>query len=369
MKPLRVLLTADSSGGVWTFTTDLVEGLDAAGCEILLLVTGGGLDEETRSNMKGCSGVTLVEDDTPLEWMHKPWDAIDASEERLLRIERDFRPDVVHLGSYSHAAFGWRAPVLVTAHSCVFSWWAAVNGGFPSSEWCEYHGRVSRGLASARLVAVPTHAMARMLENHYDFSTPTIVVSNGRALSGFRPSPVKQNIILSAGRVWDAGKNMQLLAGIAPTLRLPVRIVGDCTDPVTGSRTAWPSVDLPGKLNASEMRLEFCSASIYAAPALYEPFGLAVLEAAASGCALVLSDIPSFRELWDGCAVFCDPRNLAHWRAVLEEVGGDAEWRQAMSRAAIERSRRFSAVQMVAAYLHCYRKLIAGEQHQLGMAA
>ena len=38
--------------------------------------------------------------------------------------------------------------------------------------------------------------------------------------------------------------------------------------------------------------------------ALYEPFGLAVLEAAQAGCALVLSDIPTFRELWDGAALF-----------------------------------------------------------------
>ncbi len=31
-------------------------------------------------------------------------------------------------------------------------------------------------------------------------------------------------------------------------------------------------------------------------PARYEPFGLSVLEAALSGCALVLGDIPSLRE-------------------------------------------------------------------------
>src|SRR3546814_15067984 len=45
-------------------------------------------------------------------------------------------------------------------------------------------------------------------------------------------------------------------------------------------------------------------AGIFVSPSLYEPFGLAVLEAAMSGCALLLSDIPTFRELWDGAAVF-----------------------------------------------------------------
>ena len=41
-------------------------------------------------------------------------------------------------------------------------------------------------------------------------------------------------------------------------------------------------------------------ASIYALPARYEPFGLSILEAALSGAALVLGDIPSLREVWGG---------------------------------------------------------------------
>ena len=47
--------------------------------------------------------------------------------------------------------------------------------------------------------------------------------------------------------------------------------------------------------------------AVFVSPALYEPFGLAVLEAAQAGCALVLSDIPTFRELWDGVALFVAP--------------------------------------------------------------
>ena len=43
---------------------------------------------------------------------------------------------------------------------------------------------------------------------------------------------------------------------------------------------------------------------IFVSVSRYEPFGLAVLEAAHAGCALVLSDIPTFRELWQGAASF-----------------------------------------------------------------
>ena len=45
-------------------------------------------------------------------------------------------------------------------------------------------------------------------------------------------------------------------------------------------------------------------AAIYALPARYEPFGLSILEAALSGCALVIGDIPSLREIWADAALF-----------------------------------------------------------------
>jgi hypothetical protein len=46
-------------------------------------------------------------------------------------------------------------------------------------------------------------------------------------------------------------------------------------------------------------------------PARYEPFGLSVLEAALSGCALVPGDIASLRGNWDGVAEFVCPDDAA----------------------------------------------------------
>ena len=46
-----------------------------------------------------------------------------------------------------------------------------------------------------------------------------------------------------------------------------------------------------GVLAPAELRRKLERAAIFAAPALYEPFGLGILEAAAAGCALVLGDI------------------------------------------------------------------------------
>ncbi|HEX8375042.1 MAG TPA: glycosyltransferase, partial [Geminicoccaceae bacterium] len=94
------------------------------------------------------------------------------------------------------------------------------------------------------------------------------------------------------------------------------------------------------------------------APARYEPFGLAVLEAAASGCALVLGDILSLRELWGGAARFVsrnEPDALR--RALLDLIGNEAA-RERLGAAARERARAFTRDRMVEGYLEVYAGLL-----------
>ena len=99
--------------------------------------------------------------------------------------------------------------------------------------------------------------------------------------------------------------------------------------------------------------------AILAAPALYEPFGLGVLEAAQAGAALVLGDIPTLRELWDGAATFVDPRDhtdLAH------TLRGRLNSRDALRRAgalAQERARAYTVGAMVDGTLAMHRATLA----------
>ncbi|MEB3829625.1 glycosyltransferase [Phormidium sp. CCY1219] len=67
-------------------------------------------------------------------------------------------------------------------------------------------------------------------------------------------------------------------------------------------------------MSPEELSHWYARAAIYAFPARYEPFGLSVLEAALSGCALVLGDIPRLREMWGDAAVFANPDVARRWR-------------------------------------------------------
>src|SRR5262249_44453325 len=124
-------------------------------------------------------------------------------------------------------------------------------------------------------------------------------------------------------------------------------------------RAAYGQIKSLGALPRPALLDEMRDASIFVSPALYEPFGLTVLEAAASGCALVLSDLPTFRELWDDDALFVDPRDRNELRAALQSVCRDDALRARLQAKARTRARRYSQRAVVGAYLRLYREMTA----------
>src|SRR5205085_1155369 len=103
-------------------------------------------------------------------------------------------------------------------------------------------------------------------------------------------------------------------------------------------------------------------APIYAATSRYEPFGLAPLEAALSRCAIVASDIPPFRELWDGAAVFFRSNDAQSLRQALEPLIKDPELRLKYANLAYNHARqKFNADRMIDEYLGVYRMLASAD--------
>jgi glycosyltransferase involved in cell wall biosynthesis len=98
-------------------------------------------------------------------------------------------------------------------------------------------------------------------------------------------------------------------------------------------------------------------ASIYVAPARYEPFGLGALEAALSGAALVLGDLESLREVWGDAALWVpqdDPRAVGRAiRALIDDAG----LRQRLAARARHRALAWSPDRQVAAWVSLYREL------------
>jgi glycosyltransferase involved in cell wall biosynthesis len=353
-------MTADTVGGVWNYALELSRGLVAQGVEVLLATMGAPVQPAQRAQAARLGpALQLHESAYRLEWMHDPWRDVAAAGEWLLGLARSFAPDVVHLNGYAHAALPWRAPCIVVAHSCVFSWWEAVHGTVPPPEWSRYRAAVAAGLAAADLVVAPTHAMLDALPRHYGAVPRGRVIPNGRDPVPVPSAAARAEAVLSVGRLWDEAKNAAALVAIAPRLPAPVRLAGDARSP-DGRERPLPNVERLGVRTPAQLAADYAAAAVFALPARYEPFGLAVLEAAQAGCALVLGDIRSLRELWSGAAVFVAPNDHRALLAELTALLRDPDRRSALTSRARERARRYSAARMISAYLATYTELLPG---------
>ncbi len=361
--PRSVLMTADTVGGVWTYAAELSRALAAQGWHVHLATMGAPVANHQREQVQGLAGVTLHESHWRLEWMQAPWDDVDRAGRWLQALEAELQPDVIHLNQFAFGALAFRAPTLLVAHSCVLSWWRAVHGGDAPAEWDVYRHRVALGLQKAGRVAAPTQAMLDTLAQNYGFTGPGLVLPNARDPRVFAPA-AKEPFILAAGRLWDEAKNLAALEVVAPALPWPVRAAGSCTGPEGGVRQPQ-AVEALGELTAPALAQTMARAAIYALPARYEPFGLSVLEAALCGCALVLGDIPSLREVWGEAASYVPVHDHEALRQRLQALIDDPGERCRLGRAARERALDFQPDRAVRAIVAAY----AGLQPRLAHAS
>jgi glycogen synthase len=336
-------MTADAVGGVWTYAIELADALEPHGVEVHLATMGPAPNDEQRAAASRSALVSLHESSFALEWESDPWDDVRAAGEWLLALGSAIGADLVHLNGYAHASLEWDVPVAVVAHSDVVSWWRAVHGIDAPAAAESYRAAVEEGLDNADVVVAPTRAVLHDLSTSYRFETPSFVVPNGRRQAAVAAE--KEPLVVGLGRFWDEAKNVAVLERLKPRAPWPVVVAGAGTP--------------RGPLPEPEVRELLARASVFAAPARYEPFGLAVLEAAQAGCALVLGDIASLHEVWGDAAWYVPPDDEEALLAALQVIARDPLRRQELGRRASERAVRYSPAAMAEGMLAVYEPLLA----------
>ncbi len=355
----RLLMTADAVGGVWVYASGLACEMARRGWAVTLVTLGPAPRQDQFLPLLAFPQIDLEITDLALEWQDPAGDDRRRALDTLSALEDRIRPDVVHLNGYREACAPWRAPKLVVAHSCVGTWWQACRGGTPDAAWRPYLADVAAGLAAAERWVAPTAAFRDAITRTYRPARAGEVIWNGMARSDGRTATMEPGgeFILAAGRLWDEAKNVGVLASLATELDWPIRIAGAMHHGQTVATTQG-SLEWLGSLPHAELLSLMHAAEIFVSPALYEPFGLSVLEAADAGCALVLADIPTFRELWDGAAIFVDPRDAGQIKSALDALCRDPARRQALQHAARQRAQRYSLFAQADAYEQLYRGMI-----------
>ncbi|HET9742368.1 MAG TPA: glycosyltransferase family 4 protein [Terriglobales bacterium] len=364
---MHVLMTADTLGGVWTYTRELVTQLSRLGVRVTLVSFGQIPTTEQAEWLEGLAGVTYHPTAFRLEWMQDAQSDLEESSEFLLSVITEAKPDLLHFNQFYYGNLDCDLPRLVVAHSDVVSWWVSVHGAEPpDSEWIrDYRRNVSQGLGSADLVIAPTKWMLDQIETYYCRPQDSAVIYNGRDANLFVPHLYKDNTAISVGRLWDAGKQASLL--LSDDLPIPTVLVGSEQSPEGAvasaqARGGLSKLYMKGPQSEVQLRQLLARAGIYVSTSRYEPFGLAPLEAALSRCAIVANDIPTFRELWGDDALFFERNNSRRMVLAIQELASNPKRRSEYAGRALERARRqFGSRRMAEEYLDTYRKLMVAE--------
>ncbi|RXH54008.1 glycosyltransferase family 4 protein [Granulicella sibirica] len=357
---MRVLLTTDTIGGVWTFGTILAHGLMARGHSVALVSLGRApsrsqLEWTVRTSAQFGAAFRYKASEVPLEWMAENQFAYSDAEGLLLQTIGDFQVEVVHASQFCFGALQVEVPKVLTAHSDVLSWAEACRpDGLEDSRWLRtYQELVSCGLQGADRIVAPTQWMRDALTRNFAAASGARVILNGRSLTLEQEKESRTLTAVTVGRAWDEAKGMAVLDEIEASI--PVQVIGE--ESFAGTQAPqWGKVEFLGRRDDGEVFKALRRSSIYLATSIYEPFGLAPLEAALCGCGVVARDIESLREVWgSGADYFRDADGLS--RAMLRLRDSQPQ-REALQARSLARAQELSAARMVDAYIAEYEEML-----------
>ena len=355
---MRVLMTTDTVGGVWTFTQELATGLLDLGCAVALVSLGREPSAEqaawARGMVKQSKNFQFSSSPAALEWMQGNEAAYSQAAPLLLSFAETFSADVLHSNQFCFGALPLALPKIVTAHSDVLTWSDSCRTApLEETPWLQrYRTLVSKGLDSADAVVAPTRWMLDALGQHFALPRERHAIPNGRTLQVPAGKPRKLQAI-TAGRLWDEAKGIATLRDVRSPM--PLLVAGELESESSHAPNLVGEAKLVGALPQAELLQLFTESPIYICTSRYEPFGLAPLEAALCGCAVVANDLPSLREVWESSALyFTDSASLSK---ILHKLHGDPDLlRQAQGRSQ-SRAKSFTREAMAQAYFNLYQSL------------
>ncbi len=312
--PLRILLTTDPRGVDWNHVLEVLRMLDSLPLSVALVPVGGEFSHSQRADLRLLSRTRLFVNCAAQSAPGAPF--VESVGQWLLGVARSFRPDVVHLSADVYATLPWGVPVLIGVHSLKMSLNPHNGGRAP---------QVS-GLPGAE--------------------------SRMGARAGFEPKLAR---IFSAGDLRDEVRNIALLDRIASYLGWPVEVAGECPGHF-GNGQRQGAVFL-GNLSADALAQRLREAAIYAAPTHSSRCDVGILEAALSGCALVLSDLPELREAWGGGALYLPPDDEAAWCGALSMLIANTAAQEEMGGRARTRAQQLSKQAMAKSYFSDYESM------------
>jgi glycosyltransferase involved in cell wall biosynthesis len=190
-----------------------------------------------------------------------------------------------------------------------------------------FHRNAVELLESVSVLLPNSRAEQEQIETRFGVRRPTVVVPNAADRSTFGPPPEPGPAragVLCVGRIEPRKNQLSLIAALRGT-GIPLTLVGQSGRFSSAyfrrcQRAADATVRCVGPQPPAELRGLYHAARVHACVSWYETPGLASLEAALCGCALVVTPGGCTREYFGDEAVYAEPDKPAIIRAAVEQA-------------------------------------------------
>jgi hypothetical protein len=126
---MRILMTADTVGGVWTYALELARALKPHGVDLAIATMGAPISADQRHAAIRLHNVELFESRFKLEWMDEPWADVARAAEWLLHLEAKIQPERLRARLVAMARAGDRGRALVRTVVVARCQWRRRAGG------------------------------------------------------------------------------------------------------------------------------------------------------------------------------------------------------------------------------------------------
>ena len=354
---VKLLIAVEPDPGRWPLQVSLAPALAELGLQVLLVSTGMGFSEQQRQGAAALAGVTLIEPGIGLDPSAMDPAGIKRAGHRLARLASELGADLVQVDQPALAAEApFPCPVVALHLGCAVTRWETVHGGPLPAAFAWRAEMIKAGLESADAVICPSLVHAERVKSRFGLGDTPLVVHAGGAPVEVRGT-AQHDYVLTAGRLWDQSSNLAILDAAARRIPVPVRAAGPVRSP-KGEEVMFDNLHCLGNLGEEALARWLSARPVFVSTALYDPLGLSILLAASAGCALILSDIPDFREYWDEVAIFVEPNDERGFSTAIANLVGDDFERAVIGRAARERATRHSPRAMAAQMAAVHRSLL-----------
>jgi glycosyltransferase involved in cell wall biosynthesis len=300
----------------------------------------------------------LVSDVRQLELLPRaPWRLIRSPTSPLeplvaLQVNR-LRPAVVFSPMQTMGSFGRRYRLVLTIHDLIyyrhrtppaqFTWWLRALWRLYHLSWWPQRFLLAR----ADAVVTVSETTRDLLAEHRLTSRPVTVVPNAAELPGgpaeLRTAPERKSLVYMGAFI--GYKNVDTLvraAALLPDYELHLMSrIDEAERERLGQLAPGARLVFHDGASDEEYRSALLSATAAVSASRDEGFGIPVVEAMSVGTPVVLSDIPIFREVGGGAALFADPEDPPGFAAAVRRLEEPGEW-AARSAAARDEAGRYS---------------------------